>query len=64
MYVVKHYSLLLITITTITLLFLLQKTQALLQQGRFSTSALYNVSVGLDDIQGTVVAFADFNSDK
>ncbi|CAG8433014.1 6316_t:CDS:10 [Ambispora gerdemannii] len=63
MYIPHSSPILLIIIPTI-LLFLSQKTQALFQHGRFSTSALYNVPVGLDEIQGTVVAFADFNSDK
>ncbi|KAG9301641.1 hypothetical protein G9A89_016711 [Geosiphon pyriformis] len=43
---------------------LVTETHAFLRRGRFKTSALYNVDVGLTNIEGTVVAFGDFNSDK
>ena len=39
-------------------------SKAALQPARFPSNALHNVDVGLNNIDGTVAAFADFNSDK
>ncbi|CAG8492968.1 10051_t:CDS:10 [Paraglomus occultum] len=39
-------------------------SKAALQPARFPSNALHKVDVGLNNIDGTVAAFADFNSDK
>ncbi|RHZ82632.1 hypothetical protein Glove_106g45 [Diversispora epigaea] len=44
---------------------IIQVVNGLFQASKYSSSALYAVSdMGLDNINGTIVAFGDFNSDK